>query len=40
MFTQVGVKTVVAGGRPTTGPMQAVGGRFMLPLTMCGLVAD
>ncbi|KAF3048651.1 hypothetical protein E8E11_009174 [Didymella keratinophila] len=26
MFTQVGVKTVVAGGRPTTGPMQAVGG--------------
>lgn len=26
MFTEVGVKTIVAGGRPTTGPMQAVGG--------------
>ncbi|KAF2855717.1 hypothetical protein T440DRAFT_485816 [Plenodomus tracheiphilus IPT5] len=26
MFTEVGVKTIVAGGRPITGPMQAVGG--------------
>lgn len=26
MFTQVGVKTIVAGGAPSTGPMQAVGG--------------
>ncbi|CAO2651399.1 Nn.00g039690.m01.CDS01 [Neocucurbitaria sp. VM-36] len=26
MFTQAGVKTIVAGGAPTTGPMQAVGG--------------
>lgn len=26
MFTEVGVKTIVAGGRPTTGRMQAVGG--------------
>lgn len=26
MFTQVGVKTIVAGGIPATGPMQAVGG--------------
>jgi len=26
MFTEVGVKTIVAGGLPKTGPMQAVGG--------------
>ena len=26
MFTQVGVKTLVAGGIPTPGPMQAIGG--------------
>lgn len=26
MFTEVGVKTIVAGGLPITGPMQAVGG--------------
>ncbi|KAF2468287.1 uncharacterized protein BDR25DRAFT_305255 [Lindgomyces ingoldianus] len=26
MMTRVGVRTIVAGGRPTTGPMQAVGG--------------
>ncbi|KAF2636218.1 hypothetical protein P280DRAFT_473346 [Massarina eburnea CBS 473.64] len=26
MMTRVGVKTVVAGGRPQTGPMQAAGG--------------
>ncbi|KAL6711648.1 hypothetical protein ACN47E_004582 [Coniothyrium glycines] len=26
MFTRVGVKTIVAGGAPTKGPMQAVGG--------------
>ncbi|KAI4675302.1 uncharacterized protein J4E84_010194 [Alternaria hordeiaustralica] len=26
MFKQVGVRTIVVGGRPATGPMQAVGG--------------
>jgi hypothetical protein len=26
LFTQVGARTVVVGGRPSTGPMQAVGG--------------
>lgn len=26
MFTQVGVKTITAGGAPSTGPIQAVGG--------------
>jgi hypothetical protein len=27
MFKQVGVQTIVAGGRPDHGPMQAVGGK-------------
>ena len=30
MFAQVGVKTVTAGGRPSNGPMQAVGGMLRL----------
>lgn len=27
MFKQAGAKTLALGGRPATGPMQAVGGK-------------